>query len=139
MNYHEYLRSDKWLRLRDAALRQAKHRCQLCNRGNGLNVHHRKYPKVFGTEPLTDLIVLCLICHKTFHARRYVQDIKPVMTGKISTGRRRYHLWIKTTNVHEFRTVCDPNITRSLEGIFPPSAGNGLCKRCSVKSTMEAL
>ena len=69
MTYKEYLKSPAWYALRQQALSDSGHCCRLCNYPHMLNVHHRKYPKVLGTEPVTDLIVLCSKCHKLFHEK----------------------------------------------------------------------
>ncbi len=64
--YMEYPRTPRWKRKREAKVRAAGHRCQLCNRGSvNLNVHHRTYEKLDG-----DLTVLCRECHSVFHEQR---------------------------------------------------------------------
>ena len=65
--YREYLRTPIWKALRDAALDRAGKRCQVCNSDLMLQVHHRKYPEVLGTESPMDLTVLCRRCHDLFH------------------------------------------------------------------------
>jgi hypothetical protein len=67
MPYREYLTTDHWRRLRDAALRRAHFKCQVCNAGDvRLNVHHRTYERR-GSERADDLVVLCEPCHLLFH------------------------------------------------------------------------
>ena len=66
--YHEYLRSEKWKVLRLQKIQESGGRCQLCNKGAPLHVHHRTYDNVFN-EKLSDLIVLCKICHGMFHEK----------------------------------------------------------------------
>ena len=66
MSYAEYLRSDEWRRLREAALRRAGHRCHLCGHDRRLEVHHRDYETI-GSERVEDLVVLCLLCHTRHH------------------------------------------------------------------------
>ena len=65
--YKIYLKSDEWKALRRLALDYANDKCQLCNTPNRLNVHHRFYPEVLGSEPVNDLTVLCNRCHIGFH------------------------------------------------------------------------
>lgn len=48
------------------AIRKAGERCQLCNRGGELHVHHRTYER-FGAEMEDDLTVLCAGCHDLYH------------------------------------------------------------------------
>jgi len=70
MPYKEYLHTPYWKHRREARLRAAGHRCQLCNSGSvSLNVHHRTYERL-GEELDGDLIVLCRTCHSTFHEHR---------------------------------------------------------------------
>jgi len=66
-NYHDYLMSTPWKNKSESAKRRASNRCQLCNRPNNLQTHHRTYERL-GNEDDGDLIVLCRECHKKFHA-----------------------------------------------------------------------
>lgn len=43
-------------------------RCQICNVGDDLQVHHRTYVR-FGAEWPGDLTVLCADCHQLYHGR----------------------------------------------------------------------
>lgn len=65
--YAAYMRSPIWAAKRKAALDRADNRCQVCNSDLLLQVHHRKYPEVLGTEDPMDLTVLCRRCHDLFH------------------------------------------------------------------------
>ena len=68
--YTKYLQTPHWKGKREARVRDAGHRCQLCNRGSvTLNVHHRTYERL-GEELDGDLTVLCQDCHHTFHEHR---------------------------------------------------------------------
>jgi hypothetical protein len=60
--YEAYIQSDEWRRRRAVAIRKAGERCQVCNRGGRLEVHHRTYER-FGAEMEDDLVVLCGDCH----------------------------------------------------------------------------
>lgn len=66
MNYREYLRTPEWQATRRYHLRRSGYRCQLCNQGGQLEVHHRTYERR-GNERFEDLIVLCTNCHARFH------------------------------------------------------------------------
>lgn len=68
MPYREYLKTEEWEVRRQAALRRADYRCQVCNapRSARLNVHHRTYERR-GIELESDLTVLCEDCHSLFH------------------------------------------------------------------------
>lgn len=70
MTYTEYLETPEWTALREQALERALNACQVCNASKGLEVHHRAYPKRWGSEPVSDLIVLCRRCHAAFHFGR---------------------------------------------------------------------
>jgi 5-methylcytosine-specific restriction endonuclease McrA len=76
MDYHTYIGSREWRDhpVRLAELRDAGHRCRLCNdRGEGtvIEVHHRTYENLFDEQP-GDLTALCRVCHRvvTDHLRR---------------------------------------------------------------------
>jgi 5-methylcytosine-specific restriction endonuclease McrA len=66
MPYRDYLQSDEWKTTRRRALKRAQFRCQVCNKGESLNVHHRTYERR-GEERNDDLLVLCQPCHEIFH------------------------------------------------------------------------
>lgn len=64
--YHEYLLSPEWKARRDERVKASGGRCQVCNRAEKLNVHHRTYERI-GDELPDDLFVLCEECHHLFH------------------------------------------------------------------------
>lgn len=67
MEYKEYLKTDRWHKVRKEAVINAKGRCQLCNaKHTQLNVHHRSYDCLWHEKP-SDVIVLCRECHSLFH------------------------------------------------------------------------
>ena len=67
MPYDEYLQTEHWRQhLRPYALKLAGGRCQLCNGGGELHVHHRTYERR-GYEDIKDVIVLCKKCHEKHH------------------------------------------------------------------------
>jgi hypothetical protein len=66
MSYEQYLRTDHWLKVRDAAIERANRRCALCNSDVNLHVHHRTYERL-GRELPGDLTMLCSACHEKFH------------------------------------------------------------------------
>lgn len=66
MPYVMYLKTYHWEIARMHALIRAGERCQVCNAGGLLEVHHRTYERR-GAELPGDLIVLCRSCHETFH------------------------------------------------------------------------
>lgn len=74
VDYRAYLDSDHWKQKRSIALHQAGNRCQVCNEGGQLDVHHRTYERL-GDELPQDLIVLCRNCHQLFHSNRTLEGV----------------------------------------------------------------
>jgi len=62
VNYAEYINSDAWKAKADAAKERAGHRCQVCNKSDHLEAHHRTYKRL-GDERPEDITVLCHKCH----------------------------------------------------------------------------
>ena len=62
--YLAYLESRKWAELRNKALERDNYHCSICQSPHNLEVHHLRYPKTLGTEPISDLMTLCDECHK---------------------------------------------------------------------------
>lgn len=75
MTYKQYLRSDKWQKIRQAVFERALKNAN-CNNRHGicercgyqpwkpcLQLHHKNYDSVYH-ERLEDLILLCPNCHK---------------------------------------------------------------------------
>lgn len=69
MDYRDYLKTPHWQQVQQAALARAKHRCQVCDGRDRLEVHHRTYVRR-GREQPEDVTVLCHGCHETFHKQR---------------------------------------------------------------------
>ena len=69
MPYSEYLQTEHWLHFKSEALKNAQHRCKLCNTNDDtLHVHHNNYDNR-GRETFNDVIVLCGDCHAKFHGK----------------------------------------------------------------------
>ncbi len=64
--YEQYLKTDRWAKVREQALARFDWRCATCHSDEHLQVHHRTYERV-GCEYLTDLTVLCRYCHRALH------------------------------------------------------------------------
>lgn len=73
MDYADYLRTPEWQWIREEAIRRAKNRCQICNGGESLHVHHRTYENR-GDEDLSDLTALCADCHRIYHDARKIRE-----------------------------------------------------------------
>lgn len=68
-DYLEYLKSERWKKLRLIVLERCNHQCQTCTNTKHLQVHHRTYERV-GHELLTDLGVLCRGCHSKISKKK---------------------------------------------------------------------
>lgn len=68
IGYSAFLQTAYWFAVSSVVKSRAGMRCQVCNSGNGIQVHHRTYD-THGREHLnmTDLVVLCDNCHGLFH------------------------------------------------------------------------
>lgn len=66
--YLEYLNSEEWKALRDKAYERAGHKCELCRHEAGA-VHHIKYPKNLADDDLSNLLVVCTLCHDKLHGK----------------------------------------------------------------------
>lgn len=74
--YREYLQSDHWQNIRERKLAAVWHRCEKCNlpdHKGQLEVHHLTYARV-GCEELSDLQVLCSVCHDKAHGVEQVKS-----------------------------------------------------------------
>ncbi|MCD6673791.1 MAG: HNH endonuclease [Burkholderiaceae bacterium] len=79
--YEEYLASDEWKLKREVAARRALGRCEFC--GSAMkHVHHIRYPKRLGDEPLSDLIAVCKPCHDKSHGMREM-NLEPVPDPRV--------------------------------------------------------
>jgi len=63
---NEYLKSDAWQRKRYLVLKRDCWRCVYCG-ARATQVHHLKYAKHIGREPIDWLVSVCDECHKAQH------------------------------------------------------------------------
>ena len=77
--YGEYLRTPHWRDLRMSKFREVGRRCQICNCGRRIEIHHRTYERL-GCELLSDLTVLCRDCHRIY------SDFKAIGKRRVVTG-----------------------------------------------------
>jgi len=63
---HDYLKSDAWQRKRYVVLRRDNRRCVYCG-GRATQVHHKRYAKNIGREPIEWLVSVCDNCHELLH------------------------------------------------------------------------
>jgi 5-methylcytosine-specific restriction endonuclease McrA len=64
--YAEYLKSDAWRRKRFVVLRRDNWTCQYCG-AKATEVHHKRYARNIGKEPIHWLVSLCKQCHRNQH------------------------------------------------------------------------
>jgi hypothetical protein len=88
MPYAEYLQTEHWQQVRQAALTRAEYRCQVCNSPYHLQVHHRTYERR-GEERDTDLTVLCDTCHGRFHREGHLYAGSPSSRRRYTSGSYR--------------------------------------------------
>lgn len=67
-NYYRnvYLKSDAWKRKRYLVLKRDNWRCVKCG-ARATQVHHEKYARNIGKEPIKWLVSICEPCHDSFH------------------------------------------------------------------------
>lgn len=70
--YRRYLKSRIWKAIRGAAIYRAGGVCEWCKGTDLLQVHHKSYPREFGTETPDMLQVLCDPCHAERHGQPYL-------------------------------------------------------------------
>ncbi len=62
VDYNEYLQSEEWQAIRRRAIEHACGVCEECGETESLEVHHLHY-ETLGHESISDLQVLCPLCH----------------------------------------------------------------------------
>ena len=63
---NEYLKSDAWQRKRYVVLKRDNWSCVYCG-APASQVHHKKYAKNIGKEPIKWLVSVCKACHDKQH------------------------------------------------------------------------
>jgi hypothetical protein len=75
--YQAYLCSREWGLKREAVHKRAEGKCERCQWRDGKAVHHQTYARIYN-ERLTDLILLCDVCHAYQHGREHEIDAEQV-------------------------------------------------------------
>jgi hypothetical protein len=73
--YKDYLQSDEWQKKRQQLFAERGKVCERCQSITNIQVHHKTYENIFN-EKLSDLEVLCKICHENHHKRKETQPKK---------------------------------------------------------------
>lgn len=55
-----------WQKIKKKKLRQDP-QCQMCKTAINLQIHHVRYPGIWGEEKIEDLMTLCDSCHEKIH------------------------------------------------------------------------
>ncbi len=63
---NEYLKSDAWQRKRYLILKRDNWKCVYCG-AKATQVHHKRYAKNIGKEPIHWLVSICKTCHEAKH------------------------------------------------------------------------
>lgn len=61
--------SPEWQEMRLKVLERDNLVCRKCGSSINVQVHHLKYPEVWGEEDINDLITLCDKCHAKTHGK----------------------------------------------------------------------
>lgn len=64
--YSDYLKSDKWKKIREHIHLVRGGKCERCGETDNLQVHHKHYRNIFN-EKMKDLELLCKSCHRKEH------------------------------------------------------------------------
>ena len=67
MPHDDYMETEVWKGLAKQRLKMDGMKCTSCGSGENVQVHHLRYPEVWGEERLDDLRTLCDSCHKEIH------------------------------------------------------------------------
>lgn len=63
---NEYLKSDAWKKKRYLILKRDSWKCVYCG-AKATQVHHKRYAKNIGKEPIEWLVSICKPCHDSKH------------------------------------------------------------------------
>ena len=71
--YNEYLKTEDWQIKRYVVLKRDNWTCVKCG-ADATQVHHKKYAKNIGKEPIKWLISVCKTCHEKLHSKlKFIQ------------------------------------------------------------------
>ena len=65
---YDYLFSEAWKRKRYVVLKRDNWRCVYCG-AKATQVHHKKYARNIGNEPIDWLVSVCDSCHENIHGQ----------------------------------------------------------------------
>lgn len=74
MSYAQYIKSALWIKRRTKCLKKAKYRCRICGE-RAVTAHHKRYPKDYRYDKVSNLVALCWECHSYKHYEYVLADI----------------------------------------------------------------
>ncbi|HSC52164.1 MAG TPA: hypothetical protein VLC98_00980 [Phnomibacter sp.] len=89
-----YLKSDAWQRKRYIVMKRDRWRCVYCG-ANATQVHHTRYARNIGNEPINWLVSVCNCCHDSIHSKGPVHRNKNNAGGDYLKQRQK-DLWGKS-------------------------------------------
>lgn len=94
--YRAYMFSKKWAKKKLLLFQQRGKECEICGSIKHIHVHHLTYERVYN-ELLSDLQVVCSLCHSKIHGkdltvRSFIQPKKkkkPLIKKKLNAKAKR--------------------------------------------------
>jgi len=87
--YKQYLKSEKWQKVRKTLFLERGKKCELCLSSKNLHIHHLTYERIFN-EQLIDLQILCRKCHEKAHdIHKKVKSKKPKISLAQKVARKK--------------------------------------------------
>lgn len=119
--YRKYIASDAWRKKAEARKEIDGHKCALCGKTEGLQVHHIHYRTFMNENVEQDLITLCKDCHYGVH-----EDKEWIING-IVVGSLIKDAIRKDGNIRGFLKCCGINSDYGYE-MYMEHIDNGLCR-----------
>ena len=91
MGYSQYLKSKHWQRVRRRALKRAGWHCSVCADEKNLDVHHNSYERL-SKERMSDIVVLCRVCHGLYHGKRAKSKLSIPPIGDLENLKKILHM-----------------------------------------------
>jgi 5-methylcytosine-specific restriction endonuclease McrA len=107
--YHRYLYTWQWRFRRRLRLLWAGHKCENCGSRKGLQAHHLTYERLYH-ERISDLQILCEVCHPLADAqRRYDKALQTYCV------KRWGPMWVQVVRPDEAKAEFDKWLTTKQE------------------------
>lgn len=119
--YRKYIASDAWREKAEARKEFDGHKCALCGKTEGLQVHHIHYRTFMNENVEQDLITLCKDCHNDVH------EEKEWIINGIVVGSLIMDAIQKDGNIRGFLKRCGINSNYGYK-IYREHINNGLCR-----------